>query len=188
MHRTPPEGGAAAQIAIGKRRPRQFQNSNFQRPLEYLEGARPEGPLASFVCPYDAVDHPHRPGVVLIGDAAAETDPSFGQGLSLTLRDVRVLRDKLLGTDDWEAAAEAYAAEHNRYVEVSRNVQRWMSDMLLRTGAEADARRAKALPLWEQDPTRPTDVLFSGPDIEIDETVRQRFYGEDQSRSRGSPT
>lgn len=150
-------------------------------PLEYLEGAKPEGPLASFVCPYDAVDHPHRPGVVLIGDAAAETDPSFGQGLSLTLRDVRVLRDKLLGTDDWEAAAEAYAAEHNRYVEVSRNVQRWMSDMLLRTGAEADARRARALPLWEKDPTRPTDVLFSGPDIEINETVRQRFYGEDQS-------
>ena len=150
-------------------------------PVEYLKGAKPEGPLASFVCPYDAVDHPHRPGVVLIGDAATETDPSFGQGLSVTLRDARVLRDKLLGTDDWEAAAEAYAAEHNRYVEVIRNVQRWMSDMLLRTGAEADARRARALPLWEQDPTRPTDVLFSGPDIEIDETVRQRFYGEDQS-------
>ena len=150
-------------------------------PLDYFLAAKPEGPLASFVCPYDAVDHPHRPGVVLIGDAATETDPSFGQGLSVTLRDVRVLRDKLLGTDDWEVAAEAYAAEHNRYVEVIRNVQGWMSDMLLRTGAEADARRAKALPLWEQDPTRPTDVLFSGPDIEIDETVRQRFYGEDQS-------
>ena len=140
-----------------------------------------KAPLASFVCPYDAVDNPHRPGVVLIGDAATETDPSFGQGLSVTLRDARVLRDKLLATDDWEAAAEAYAAEHNRYVEVIRNVQQWMSDMLLRSGAEADARRAKALPLWEQDPTRPTDVLFSGPDIEIDETVRQRFYGEDQS-------
>lgn len=150
-------------------------------PVEYLKGAKPEGPLASFVCPYDAVDHAHRPGVVLIGDAATETDPSFGQGLSVTLRDARVLRDKLLATDDWEAAAEAYAADHNRYAEVIRNVQHWMSDMLLRTGAEADARRAKALPLWEQDPTRPTDVLFSGPDIEINETVRQRFYGEDQS-------
>ena len=150
-------------------------------PPKYLEGAQPEGPLASFVCPFDTVEHPHRPGVVLIGDAAAETDPSFGQGLSVTLRDARVLRDELLATDDWEAAAEAYAAEHNRYVEVIRNVQRWMSDMLLRTGAEADARRAKALPLWEQDPTRPTDVLFSGPDIELDETVRQRFYGEDRS-------
>ena len=78
-------------------------------------------------------------------------------------------------------AAEAYAAEHNRYVEVMRTFQSWMSQILLRTGVEADDRRARALPLWEQDPTRATDVLMSGPDIELDETVRQRFFGEDQS-------
>ena len=66
-------------------------------PREYFKDAKPEGPLASFVCPFNAVDHPRREGVVVIGDAAAETDPSFGQGLALTLRDVRVLRDELLG-------------------------------------------------------------------------------------------
>jgi 8-oxo-dGTP pyrophosphatase MutT (NUDIX family) len=32
-------------------------------------------------------------GVVLVGDASATSDPSWGCGLSLTLRDVRVLRD-----------------------------------------------------------------------------------------------
>ena len=149
-------------------------------PLEYLQDAKPEGPLASFVVPFDTVDHPHREGVVLIGDAATETDPSFGQGLALTLRDVRVLRDELLGTDDWEAAGEAYAAEHHRYVEVIHTLQTWMSQIFLTTGDEADARRARALPLWEQDPTRPTDVLFSGPDIELDKEVRERFFGEDQ--------
>ena len=150
-------------------------------PREYFNDAKPEGPLASFLCPFDTVDHPHREGIVLIGDAATETDPSFGQGLALTLRDVRVLRDELLGTDDWEAAGEAYAAEHHRYVEVIHTVQTWMSEILLTTGDEADARRARALPLWEQDSTRPTDVLFSGPDVDLDETVRQRFFGEDQS-------
>ena len=149
-------------------------------PREYFNDAKAEGPLASFVCAFDTVDHPHREGVVLIGDAATETDPSFGQGLSVTLRDVRVLRDELLGTDDWEAASEAYAAEHHRYVEVIHNIQQWMSEILLMTGDEANAWRARALPLWEQDPSRPTDVLFSGPDIELDETVRQRFFGEDQ--------
>ena len=149
-------------------------------PREYCTDAKPEGPLASFVCSFDTVDHPHREGVVLIGDAATETDPSFSQGLALTLRDVRVLRDALLGTDDWKAAGEAYAAEHNRYAEVIHSIQTWMSELLLETGAEAEARRARALPLWEQDPTRPTDVLFSGPDIDLDETVRQRFFGEDQ--------
>lgn len=148
-------------------------------PREYFEGARPEGPLASFVCPFNTADHPHREGVVLIGDAATETDPSFGQGLALTLRDVRVLRDALLESDDWEAAGEAYATEHARYTEVIHIVQGWMSQLLLETGDEADARRARALPQWEQDPTRPTDVLFSGPDIELDESVRQHFFGED---------
>ena len=148
-------------------------------PAAYFEGAKPEGPLASFQCPFNSVIHPHREGVVLIGDAATETDPSFGQGLSLTLRDVRVLRDALLETDDWEAACETYAAEHSRSTEVIHVVQTWMSELLLAMGDEADARRGRALPLWEQDPTRPTDVLFSGPDIEVDETVRQRFFGED---------
>ena len=112
-------------------------------PSEYFEDAQPEGPLASFVCSFDTADHPHREGVVLIGDAATQTDPSFGQGLSLTLRDVRVLRDALLGTDDWEAAGEAYAAEHHRYVEVSHSIQTWMSELLLEAGDEADARRRR---------------------------------------------
>jgi len=36
------------------------------------------GPLASFNAADHWVDHPHRDGVVLIGDAAAASDPSFG--------------------------------------------------------------------------------------------------------------
>jgi menaquinone-9 beta-reductase len=34
--------------------------------------------------------------MALIGDAAAASDPSWGEGLSLTLRDVRLLRDSLI--------------------------------------------------------------------------------------------
>ena len=67
------------------------------------------GPLASFNAPDTWVERPYRDGVVLVGDAAAASDPSFGCGLSLTLHDVRVLRDRLLETDDWGAAADAYA-------------------------------------------------------------------------------
>ncbi|HZP43387.1 MAG TPA: FAD-dependent monooxygenase [Candidatus Binatia bacterium] len=55
-------------------------------------GARAAGPLATFDCADTWVDHPYRDGLVLVGDAAASSDPTFGQGLSLTLRDVRVLR------------------------------------------------------------------------------------------------
>ncbi len=66
----------------------------------YFDNARPIGPLASFRCGDFWVDHPYKDGVVLLGDAAATSDPSFGQGLSLTVRDVRVLRDQLLQNDN----------------------------------------------------------------------------------------
>lgn len=55
------------------------------------------------------VDHPYHAGVVLIGDAAAASDPCFGCGLSLTLRDVRVLLISFvfaLGLPLWLAAEE----------------------------------------------------------------------------------
>ena len=64
------------------------------------------------------MDHPYEAGVVLIGDAAAASDPTWGQGLSLTVRDTRVLRDHLCAHDDWEAAGHAYAVEHDRYYSV----------------------------------------------------------------------
>ncbi len=37
----------------------------------------------------------------------------WGCRLSLTLRDIRVLRDRLLADTDWDRAAHAYAAEHD---------------------------------------------------------------------------
>ena len=50
------------------------------------------------------MDHPYREHLALIGDAAATSDPTWGQGMSQTLRDVRVLSEQLLVVDDWDAA------------------------------------------------------------------------------------
>jgi 2-polyprenyl-6-methoxyphenol hydroxylase-like FAD-dependent oxidoreductase len=77
-------------------------------PAEYLEGARAAGPLATFDGADCWVDHPYRDGVALVGDAAASTDPSWG--LSLTLRDARVLRDALLANDDWDGQQLRFGA------------------------------------------------------------------------------
>ena len=41
------------------------------------------------------MEHPYRNGIALIGDAAATSDPTLGEGLSLTLRDPRRLHDSL---------------------------------------------------------------------------------------------
>ena len=145
----------------------------------YYDSARAIGPLASFRCGDFWVDHPYKDGIVLIGDAAATSDPAFGQGLSLTVRDVRVLRDHLLATDDWDTAGHAYAAEHDGYYAVTRKVEDWFRSLFLEQGLDADSRRARALPLIAEDQTRVPDHLFSGPDLPADETVRRRFFGED---------
>lgn len=116
--------------------------------------------------------------MALIGDAAATSDPTWGQGMSLTLRDVRTLRDYLSASDDWDAAGHAYAREHDRYATVVRTVDDWYSRLFVEPGPEADARRETALPLIAADPTRLVDVPSSGPDIPIDDTARRRLFGE----------
>jgi len=81
----------------------------------WYAGARVSGPLASFSCADSWVEHPYRSGVALLGDAAGSNDPVWGQGMSLALRDARVLRDRLLDSNDWDTAGHEYAGERDRY-------------------------------------------------------------------------
>ena len=141
--------------------------------------ARPAGPLAMFEGADTWVDRPYRDGVALVGDAAAASDPTWGQGMSLTLRDVRTLRDHLVADDDWTAAGHAYAAEHDRYYGVVHRVDGWFSDVFMDVGPEADERRSRALPLIAADQTRLPDIQFGGPDLPADDAVRRRFFAED---------
>jgi 2-polyprenyl-6-methoxyphenol hydroxylase-like FAD-dependent oxidoreductase len=140
--------------------------------------AKPAGPLASFECVDVWVEHPYRDGVALAGDAAASNDPSWGQGLALAFRDARVLSDELLAGADWDAAAHRYAQRHDVDYGTVRKVSGWFYDVFQRLGPEADARRARALPLIAQDPTRVPDVLFSGPEFPLDASSRARFFGD----------
>ena len=147
---------------------------------EYFEGARPAGPLATFSGADSWVEHPYRKGVTLIGDAAAQSDQTWGQGIALTLRDALILRNALLADDDWDAAGNAYAAEHDRQFGALRTVEGWFTGLFMEPGPEADARRAKALPPIAMDQTRVHDAFFSGPDYApADEAARRRFFGEE---------
>ena len=137
------------------------------------------GPLATFSCAHSWVDHPYREGVALVGDSATSSDPTHGQGLSLTLRDARVLRDHLMRNDDWNTAGQAFADEHDGYAGRLHTFHHWITAMYLATGPDADARRARAMPLIAEDPSRQPDSIFSGPDLPADEAARKRFFGED---------
>ena len=149
-------------------------------PQETYAGAKPSGPLATFDAADSWVAQPYKDGVALVGDAAAASDPTWGQGLSLTLRDVRVLRDALLTDENWDKAGHAYAEEHDGYYGIIRTSEDWFSQLFTERGPEADARRARALPKIVQEPDRVPDVFIAGPDgVSVDEAARKRCFGED---------
>lgn len=140
--------------------------------------AKSVGPLASFDVSDDWVEHPYRDGVALVGDAAATTDPTYGQGLSFALRAARVLRDELAATSDWEAAGHRYAEQHRRSFKACHTVEGWIRMLFQDPSPEAGTLRMKAMPRITEDPTRVPDHIFSGPDLPVNEQVRARLFGE----------
>ncbi|HSG88615.1 MAG TPA: hypothetical protein VLA56_05345, partial [Pseudomonadales bacterium] len=148
-------------------------------PPEWYAGARANGPLATFDATHEWVDHPYRDGIALLGDAAVTSDPTWGQGMSVTMRDIRLLRDRLVETDDWDAAGHAYAADHDDFHRNVRLADAWYTDLFLDVGEKADALRARALPMLMQDPARLLDTPLSGPEVAATEESRRRFHAED---------
>jgi menaquinone-9 beta-reductase len=145
---------------------------------EWYAEAKSIGPLASFDASDSWVEHPFRDGVVLVGDAAATTDPTYGQGLSLSLRDARTLRDELSKDSDWGAAANRYADQRREYFRTCHTVEGWLRTLFQDPSPEAGALRAKAMPLIAEDPTRVPDHINSGLDLPLNEHVRARMFGE----------
>src|SRR3954447_2444456 len=142
-------------------------------PGEWLEEAKPAGPLAEFNGADHWVSRPARQGVVLIGDAAAATDPGWGTGLSITLRDVLTLRDCLVSNPDWEAAITEYAVEHDRYRHALHDVTQCFSELLWTTGQAADERRSRVLPTLLTDAAGLPDVLGLGPESPMDTDIKR---------------
>jgi len=174
-----PEGGAF-RLQGAERLSAFFEQSQKVGPMfkDCFAGAKSLGPLATFDGGYFWVKQPYRQGVALIGEAAAVSDPSFGQGMALTLRDARVLRDALLNDSDWDRAGQSYARQHDVYYQNTRAVCCWMRSLFQEQGPAADARRQKAMPRIMEDLSRVPDHLFGGPDLPMDETVRARFFGD----------
>jgi 2-polyprenyl-6-methoxyphenol hydroxylase-like FAD-dependent oxidoreductase len=136
------------------------------------------GPLASFEAGENWVNHPYHDGVALIGDAAGTNDPTFGQGMPMTLRDARVLFDALRAHSDWDRAGHEYARQHDQYFQDMRKVCGWLRTLFQDPSPVAQAIRQRAMPKIAEDQTRVPDHLFGGPELPCDETVRARLFGE----------
>jgi 2-polyprenyl-6-methoxyphenol hydroxylase-like FAD-dependent oxidoreductase len=149
-------------------------------PAEWFIGAQIAGPLASFDCADTWVPHPYQEGIALLGDAAACSDPSFGCGLSLVLRDVRVLSNLLLAETDWDAAAHSYADEHDHYFGSLHRLTGWMTKLFYEPGPLAAARRKRAFERITEDPKRVPDLAGLGPESPSDEAAYRNLFGEDR--------
>lgn len=119
-----------------------------------IAASTPAGPCASYPNQSSWTDTVAVAGAVLIGDAAGYNDPITGQGLSITYRDVRQVRDALLNNDDWSDPAifEPYAEERTermRRLRLSAQVQARIENEF---GAEAQERRRRVRDLQAQNP------------------------------------
>ncbi len=124
---------------------------------EALSEARPAGPCRSFKNSDTIVQHVALPGVVLVGDAAGHNDPLIGQGLSITMRDLRLVRDALLG----ESGAERnwppriftdYARDRRERLRRLRLAACLQSRIEAEFGDEARTRRGEFFTEMETNP------------------------------------
>ena len=148
-------------------------------PAEVYEDATAAGPLATFDGRTTYAKSTYYNGVALVGDAAANTDPTWGQGLSMAFRDARVLKEHLTASDDWDSAGRAYAQARREYFDVVHAMENWQTKLLMETGPAADSIRVRAFQSWREDRTRNPDTFLSGPGVALGESDRRRYFGED---------
>lgn len=97
---------------------------------------------------------PVAPGIVLLGDAAGYNDPIIGQGLAITLRDIRVVSELMLGADRWDEALFApYVEERAERMRRLRVAAAMDSIVHAEFGPEATARKLRIINQTAGDPT-----------------------------------
>jgi 2-polyprenyl-6-methoxyphenol hydroxylase-like FAD-dependent oxidoreductase len=134
---------------------------------QQFRAAAPAGPCAVYPMRDSWCDSPVAEGVVLVGDAGGYSDPQLGQGLSVAMRDVRVVAELLLGGRDWSAAALASYAEERS--ERMRRL-RWVNDLVTTLrgefGPTARKRRRRAMARMREQPelARFRAAAIAGPE------------------------
>jgi len=147
-----------------------------------LAGGTPLGPCATFGGEDTWVDVPFVEGVVLIGDAAGYNDPLIGQGLSLALRDARVLSEILLGTERWSPESLfPYAEERRKRSQRVRVTAGLMAGLYGSFGPERARRRQRFLSRLPDPAFRGRALVASlgvGPDRSPDWVYTEDFRAE----------
>jgi menaquinone-9 beta-reductase len=148
-------------------------------PEAWMANLTPHGIFATFDGAHRWITNPTRGNCVLIGDAAAASDPVWGNGLSRTLRDVRLLRDHLLGSKNWSKEVEAYAADHDDFFQRLRRAERFNATLHFSMGEKAESRRQRAYELMDRHPELDPDVAGLGPEARCNDQTINTLLGEE---------
>lgn len=133
---------------------------------ERLASSNPIGPLATFAGDDTWTPEPYREGVVLIGDAAGYNSPIIGQGLSIALRDARLVRDAIRDAGPNATNFAAYGIERLKRMRRLREAAMFMASMAAEDCDNRVARRAKFFDLQMNDPFMMAMMggMFAGPE------------------------
>jgi 2-polyprenyl-6-methoxyphenol hydroxylase-like FAD-dependent oxidoreductase len=112
---------------------------------EAISVSTPIGPFNSFSNEDHWIDDPICPGIVLVGDAAGHNDPIIGQGLSIALRDVRLVSEILRDarTAGREPDFRPYVEERVERMRRLRITAQVATTLRVEFGPEARERRAR---------------------------------------------
>ena len=134
---------------------------------EQVSAGTPAGPSATYPGDDTWTAAPYTDGVVLIGDAAGHNDPIIGQGLSIAMRDARIVRDLVLDGARDSAAFESYGEQRTALMERLR----FVADLISVAQAEdADNRTARRRMVGEKMAAMDEEVMvpligaFAGPE------------------------
>ena len=141
-----------------------------------FRAAKAAGPCRTYANHDTWSDRPYAEGVVLIGDAAGHNDPLIGQGLSITLRDVRIVRDLLLAAPRLTTGVLApYAEERRERMRRLRFAAAVQARLTVEFGPDARARRASILARQASEPDLALVLIaaLAGP-----ETLPEEVYSQ----------
>jgi len=131
-----------------------------------LARARPSGPCHGYPNHDVWIDHPVAPGIVLIGDAAGHNDPSGGQGISIALKDARLVSEALNASKNWSPAAFAdFAATRREQMNRLRFSVRLLAIYRMEFTATGRERRRRGRERMAADPglALPFVAMQKGP-------------------------
>ena len=145
-----------------------------------LSQAQPAGPCHGYPNNDVWIDNPVAPGVVLIGDAASHNDPSGGQGISIALKDARLVSEALEANKAWTPETFApYASQRREQMRRIRFSTRLLAAYRMEFTDEGRRRRRDGRQRMVADPELmlPFAAMQKGPFAVPSEVFSETIWG-----------